>query len=211
MTKHLRNQVHSISQHDSLTLWFLFTPYGYARINIDNELGSLVIQSDWGNWQHMWGGGPAQWGSRTFIDFLKARDSGHCEYLTDKLHYGRVRAVIDGDATAKALCDALDEKVKANHTNGSWAEQFKEQIRDFTRDVDGKEPNLCWYAWNERCDEDMRELFDPMELSDLMVTEQPSSMRYLNDEILPTLIAYLRGELVHDPTRNALEDYLRSG
>lgn len=192
MTENLRDRLESVEETQTLTIFMRFKDYGWARFNIDNKLGSLAIQSDWGSWQHVWGGGPSSWGSPTFVDFLKDRDA--CHYLTDKLHYGgRTRSVVDGKATAanfgkKIIADRRELKIDEYEARSLWR-----QADDFVREINGRPYGDNVWALLNSYDREFHQFFP--DAHEMIETEPAPSLVFLRDQLLPTLIAYLRGEI----------------
>jgi hypothetical protein len=189
----MKIEIRNVDIGTALSIFMTFKPGGYALFLIDEQTGTLAIVSDWGKWQHMWGGGPRAWGTKTFVEFLAGRDAGHCNYLTDKLHYGRTRMVIDGDATQTAL-EARLREVGRMADDDSTMIRYLADLRTLTHRLDGKDPNEFWHCWGE-VDSALRDLLRNEPIHECIETRWPSSMTFLNEQILPAFVTYLQGYL----------------
>lgn len=196
----LRDQLEHVEQFETLTIYMQFKSHGWARFNIDNKLGALSIQSDWGNWQHVWGGGPKQWGAVTFVDFLRGR--GSCEYLTDKLHYGgRTRSVVDGEATFKNFANKVIAARRAGELDQYEARSLWEDAKRLVGETQGRPyGNDVWAILNS-LQRDFHAFFS--DAGEMIETMEAPSLVFLREQLLPVLLAYLRGEINAKPVDNA--------
>lgn len=76
----------------------------WALCTVNDSVGSLDIQSDFGNWSYLWGTNhlghdPRTDAKLTLTQFIALRDGGHCDYLADKLTTREERDVFDADET----------------------------------------------------------------------------------------------------------------
>jgi hypothetical protein len=86
-----------------------FENHGWAYMVVDEELGSLYIQSDWGNYAYTWGGGPKNWGNPSFVNFLLTCSP---DYLAEKLTYTMDREEVDIEGTRKNLLEHAEGTIK---------------------------------------------------------------------------------------------------
>src|SRR5690606_22618574 len=163
-----------------------------------------------GNWQYVWGGGPATWGYPTFLDFLKR---GNYHYLTDKLHYGgRKRTVIDEDATRKAMVRRIAQArlgrlkfdprtgryVRTDQITSERARELREGVEEFVTSIGGKPWDSSIWEEFRRIEEesycsDFRDFF--YDAHELIEQKDHPRLVFLRDQLLPMLVAYLRGEI----------------
>lgn len=194
----LKDQIANVEQSKTLTIFMQFKPHGWARFNLDEERGALVIQSDWGDYQYFWGGGPRQWGERTFVEFLcggHADGSPDYHYLTDKLHYGgRTRAVIDGDATRAGMHKRILEQRRRRKLTRDRARTLWEVVTLFVGNIED-EPwsDKIWLEWGQArtaCDQ-INDFFP--EVHEDILTKDAPRLAFLRDQLLPALVHHLKG------------------
>lgn len=170
---------------------FRFHPHGWAIFYVDHDWGGLTITSDWGSWSHIWGGGPAQWGRPTFLEFLSDRSS--CNYLADKLSYGRTRDVPDEKATAEGMKQYLVNLQEQEGMTPDEMDRAVEAIERFTSTLgaDGYDA-----AYNTDEAQVLGEYFDC--LHEWIMTTTAPKVVFLLEQLLPVFIAHLNGELKLD-------------
>jgi hypothetical protein len=140
----------------------------WAHAYLDDDMGTLMLVTDWGNWTHRWGlhGMPK---GVAFSDFIFAGRADF-DYITDKLHYGRSdRNEWDEKATKRALRIVV--------------------TKAFRRGLCGA--NSCVVLMREIAD---AETFDDLMRSDYLdvvpedcVTKPSRTYLHLRDVILPAL------------------------
>lgn len=84
----------------------------WAHAYLDDEMGTLVLVTDWGSWAHRWGlqGLPE---GKTFSEFIFGTRE-RFDYVVDKLYYGRNdRYEWDAKATKRALRIKVAENCRA--------------------------------------------------------------------------------------------------
>lgn len=216
----LRNQAHFLRESQSRTIFISFRPHGWARFIIDDTLGALTIDSDWGSWSHVWGGGPSYWGTKTFTEFLRDRKAFH--YLTDKLHYGgRTRELVDGDATKKALLKKVAEARRGTreycYTTGKWkyfpridkdrAKELRRGINEYIYEIEDKPmDDNVWSAIRKVEEQDYVDGFGAFfdDMHDLIEMKPHPRLIFLRDQLLPVLVAVLNGE-ISDPNQGRVD------
>lgn len=175
---------------DDVTKYYIrFEPFGWAVFYIDHPLGGLTITSDWGSWSYLWSGGPKQWGHPTFVDFL--RDRASSGYLADKLSYGRTRHVPDDDATWKGMAEHIIERRRDRNIDKHEAREYWRAAKEFCHHLnDGIEAAYL----NSEVDH----LSGEFEcLHEWVVSRTAPKVVFLREELLPTLLGYLRKELTY--------------
>lgn len=197
MTDDLRGQLAEVEERQTLTIFMTFKSHGWARFNIDGKLGALTIQSDWGDWQHVWGGGPGSWGHPTFTDFLK--DRAGCHYLADKLYYGRDdRAVIDGDETRKRLFEKILRARRAEDIGKRTARDLWDAVEDVVDEIEDRPwGDHVWVVWRDACEEFGSIAFSEFfhDVHELICSRPHPRMTFLTEQLLPLMVSYLRGEI----------------
>lgn len=185
----LKDRVKSVEESlgDAVNRYLLrFEPNGWAIFYVDHEWGALTITSDWGSWSHVWGGGPKSWGHPTFLDFLS--DRAGCDYLADKLSYGRTRDVVDVKRTRKELRDEVlrlrrEDSIERHHARELW-----EEIDRFCEVVEESGIASSYYF-------DTPELDKQFVLHEWLAMETAPKVLFLVEELLPAFVGHLRGEL----------------
>jgi hypothetical protein len=185
----LKHRVKSVEESigDAVSRYLLrFAPNGWAIFYVDHEWGGLTITSDWGSWSYLWGGGPKSWGHPTFLDFV--RDRADCNYLADKLSYGRTRDVVDIDETRKALRAEVVRRRREGSFDRHEARELWKDIDRFCEVVDESGISSAYYF-------ETPELDKHFVLYEWLVMETAPKVVFLIEELLPAFVAHLRGEL----------------
>jgi hypothetical protein len=96
-------------QYKILTIHLKFERGGWSIYYIDEDSGSLLIMSDWGNYSYMWGHGGR--GDKTLAQFLAGCSS---EYIAEKLKPSRAKGAPIGwlGVLANQLVPALQGYLK---------------------------------------------------------------------------------------------------
>lgn len=84
---------------------------GWVLATVNDTTHELLIQSDWGSWSYRWPAAGMATGSDgrrcTLTEFIAARDTGHCDYLADKLTSHEERHQFDSYESVKSMRRAL--------------------------------------------------------------------------------------------------------
>ena len=154
---------------------------GWAIIYLDDNLGNISIESDWGSWSSMWG---AQKGK--FKKFLLSMDDG---YILRNLNKG-------------ASTFFADESVKKIKKNIIQRRLYSMGKRRSSLDVDGgldkEEARNCWYEVDSLRDSDsvndFYRIFMNQEtlFSKLCGDEPPAVGEYVVSGIHPRLDAFMK-------------------
>ncbi len=191
----LRTTLVKAEVYEVRTIKLLFER-GWAVFHVDENLGSLSVESDWGNYAYQWGHGGRN--GRTLLAFLGTASEG---YIAQKLLSGRRGEIVNGDATRRALQKAARAMFKAGRVrlvldayHGESAfDLFRSltgEIREYCSTVDGMSANCDLYV---HAGELVKKAFDP--LHELLEFELPGWHQFLGDELIPAFQAYLRGEI----------------
>ncbi len=196
----LRETVREAKVYETITIKLLFD-CGGAVFRVDEDIGSLTVDSDWGTYSYVWGHGGRN--GRSLLDFLRTCSDG---YMASKLLSGRREEVFDVPAMRREmkahartlfkqdrLRFAVDDPAWASGTRGNSFELFREltsEIMEFCREIDDIPTTHDIYPY---AGELMGKVFDP--LWDFIKTELPDRHQFLHDQLIPTFQAYLRGEL----------------
>lgn len=78
----------STEESTTISIHCRFKPHGWATFMINNDVGTLSIQSDWGDWSYRWGTGSL--GSPTLL--IALRDRFDQWYVANKLFGGKTSA-----------------------------------------------------------------------------------------------------------------------
>lgn len=167
-----------------------FKPFGWATVYIDDERGTLAIESDWGTFSHRWGKGthlhPSSLLTQALPQFLKDR-----WYTAGKLGSGHKKEY-DAQATERAVRERLLERRRAVRIAAPLA---REAWGELDRAID-------WDAGPEivvmQLDEN-RAICDALGMEgmnyELMERRHPSSYLVLRDQLIPALLEVLPAEL----------------
>jgi len=152
--------------------------YGWINAYVDNQQGTLLIASDWGDWTHRWGlaGMPP---GKSVDQFLFARSEGHWDYVANKLLRGENNEY-DHEATQSAVRKRLAEAFREEH-GGKDADRYKkEEYRDAIYGVE------CAETFDELCEHDAINAFYMVGYEDIGYCAS-QAYRDLTERILPHL------------------------
>lgn len=150
-------QIASARTYQALTVHLTWKPFGWAVVTIDDDTGTLLINSDWCNCSHRWGRGPHLGvESQKLSDFI--RQHFDANYLARKLFYGKKVEAYDERETERAVRTEIirmrrDERLDRERARELWnslkfvewasADMFVMSLPDdVSREVCGGEP---WY------------------------------------------------------------------
>jgi len=108
-----------------------WSPYGWAHAYVDNDKGTLMICSDWGDWTYRWGlsGLPA---GQKLDEFIFQRTDDRWGYVANKLLGGETREY-DHEKTQSWLRKRLAEEYRSSVVThlGAYAKQtYRDAITD---------------------------------------------------------------------------------
>lgn len=107
--------------------------FGWIHAYLDDEMGTLFIASDYGEWSYRWG--VSGIGDRSFHDFIlgRAGQKWGWHYVAEKLMYGHESTQMDERRTKreirKGLADAWRNGVGDEHSPAYRAMLYRDAVR----------------------------------------------------------------------------------
>jgi hypothetical protein len=191
----------------SSTIWstktyhLIFKPFGWATFYVDDQHGTLAIESDWGNYAYRWGRG--QWLgvdppdlspdlSRALLQF------GSCDYIARKLFRGQDEEY-DPDATEREI----RVEILRLRRSGTFDRDEARCAMTLVERIDWHDPSAAY------SNEELRELIEePWEY----VRRGPTAwFLVMRDQVLPAFLRVLREDLYRNVKVASPEDYAPAG
>jgi hypothetical protein len=190
-----RLRIKANTVYTSVSIRLRFEPIGWAVFIVDEDLGALSVQSDWGDYNYAWGHGGR--GGKTLMQFLATCSEG---YIAGKLLAGR-KGIVDAEATRKAMKQYVREQFKLGRMKLLFRDHHREsdfelmrmlmsEIGNFYSNIRDLDPDTFMDPF---AGELMQEVFNPV--YEYIVTKMHPWHAMLYWEIVPTFQAYLRGEI----------------
>lgn len=177
-------------RHRAEVYHFRFETTGWAIFTICETTGELNVQSDWGDYCHMW---PARGRGPGSLKAFIARAGG--DYLADKLFYGKARGERN-EFSRELSRNAIKESIIEDRKNAK---------------LDRDEARELWRQTEDLTDDDTAETFrmalnDTDELMDYLggewyeyLREEPTGrFLFIRDTLMPFFSKWLRDHNIVD-------------
>lgn len=175
--------------------YFLKFSTGWAIIYLDDSLGNISIESDWGSYSSMWGGKKGE-----FKEFLTRMDDG---YILRNLNKGA--SYFDVDESIKRIKKAIIKARLYSGGRGKYSEIY----------LDKEEARNCWSEVDDLRDSDtVNEFFRIFMNQETLFSkfcgdEPPAVSEYVVTGVPPQLMAFMY--IVWTRFRKILEEELKNG